>query len=247
MPFTFAHPAIILPLQFLNKKWFSLTGLVIGSMIPDFEYFIRMRIQSIYSHTIAGVFWFDLPLALLISFIFHNKVKNLLFQNSPYCLQSRLLIFTTFNWNNYFKQNWIVVLFSILIGTVSHLLWDSFTHDSGYFVNHITLLQNSVYIFGIDIPILKIAQHLSTFAGGAILFFAIFKLPKNTISKKTVNKNYWLVTFLFFVLILILRFSAGIGIKEYGNIIVSIISAALLSLILTSIFLMQKHRIKISK
>lgn len=247
MPFTFAHPAIILPLQFLNKKWFSLTGLVIGSMIPDFEYFIRMRIQSIYSHTIAGVFWFDLPLALLISFIFHNKVKNLLFQNLPYCLQSRFLIFTTFNWNNYFKQNWIVVLFSILIGTVSHLLWDSFTHDSGYFVNHITLLQNSVYIFGIDIPILKIAQHLSTFAGGAILFFAIFKLPKNTISKKTVNKNYWLVTFLFFVLILILRFSAGIGIKEYGNIIVSIISAALLSLILTSIFLMQKHRIKISK
>lgn len=247
MPFTFAHPAIILPLQFLNKKWFSLTGLVIGSMIPDFEYFIRMRIQSIYSHTIAGVFWFDLPLALLISFIFHNKVKNLLFQNLPYCLQSRFLIFTTFNWNNYFKQNWIVVLFSILIGTVSHLLWDSFTHDSGYFVNHITLLQNSVYIFGIDIPILKIAQHLSTFAGGAILFFAIFKLPKNTISKKTVNKNYWLVTFLFFVLILILRFSAGIGIKEYGNIIVSIISAALLSLILTSIFLMQKHRIKINK
>ncbi|UUW09407.1 DUF4184 family protein [Flavobacterium plurextorum] len=247
MPFTFAHPAIILPLQFLNKKWFSLTGLVIGSMIPDFEYFIRMRIQSIYSHTIAGVFWFDLPLALLISFIFHNKVKNLLFQNLPYCFQSRFLIFTTFNWNNYFKQNWIVVLFSILIGTASHLLWDSFTHDSGYFVNHITLLQNSVYIFGIDIPILKIAQHLSTLAGGAILFFAIFKLPKNTISKKTVNKNYWLVTFLFFVLILILRFSAGIGIKEYGNIIVSIISAALLSLILTSIFLMQKHRIKISK
>ncbi|RXM43494.1 DUF4184 family protein [Flavobacterium sp. YO64] len=236
MPFTFAHPAIILPLPFLNKRWFSLTGLIIGSMIPDFEYFIRMRIQSIYSHTIAGVFWFDLPLALFISFIFHNKVKNLLFQNSPYCLQSRLLIFTTFNWNNYFKQNWIVVLFSILIGTASHLLWDSFTHKSGYFVNHIAALQNSVYLFGIDIPILKMAQHLSTFAGSVIIFFALFKLPKNTISRNPVNKNYWFVTFLFFVLILILRFSAGIGIKEYGNIIVSIISVALLSLILTPIF-----------
>ena len=236
MPLTFAHPAIILPLPFLNKRWFSLTGLIIGSMIPDFEYFIRMRIQSIYSHTLAGIFWFDLPLALLISFIFHNKVKNLLFQNSPYCLQSRLLIFTTFNWNNYFKQNWIVVIFSILIGTASHLLWDSFTHDSGYFVNHIATLQNSVYLFGIDIPILKIAQHLSTFLGGVIIFFAIFKLPKNVISRNPVNKNYWFVTFLFFVLILILRFSAGIGIKEYGNIIVSIISAALLSLILTPIF-----------
>lgn len=247
MPFTFAHPAIILPLPFLNRRWFSLTGLIIGSMIPDFEYFIRMRIQSIYSHTIAGVFWFDLPLALLLCFIFHNKVKNLLFNNLPHCLQSRFLIFTTFNWNNYFKQNWIVVFFSILIGTASHLLWDSFTHDSGYFVNHIPALQNSVYLFGIDIPILKIAQHLSTFLGGVIIFFAIFKLPKNAISRNPVNKNYWFATFLFFVLILILRFFAGIGIKEYGNIIVSVISAALLSLILTSIFLMQKHRIKISK
>jgi hypothetical protein len=54
MPFTFSHPAIILPLKYFKKKWFSLTGLVIGSMTPDFEYFVRMRIQSNYSHTIEG-------------------------------------------------------------------------------------------------------------------------------------------------------------------------------------------------
>ncbi|WP_113654854.1 DUF4184 family protein, partial [Pedobacter namyangjuensis] len=30
MPFTFSHPAIVLPLTYLPKKWFSLTGLVIG-------------------------------------------------------------------------------------------------------------------------------------------------------------------------------------------------------------------------
>jgi hypothetical protein len=42
MPFTFAHPAIVLPLKHLPKRWYSLTGLIIGSMTPDFEYFIRM-------------------------------------------------------------------------------------------------------------------------------------------------------------------------------------------------------------
>lgn len=41
MPFTFSHPAIILPLSYLPKKWFSLTGLIIGSLIPDFEYLLE--------------------------------------------------------------------------------------------------------------------------------------------------------------------------------------------------------------
>ena len=41
MPFTFSHPAAVLPLRLLPRHWFSLTGLVIGSMVPDFEYFLR--------------------------------------------------------------------------------------------------------------------------------------------------------------------------------------------------------------
>ena len=57
MPFTFSHPALILPLKYFPNKWFSLTGLVIGSLTPDFEYFLRMRIKSVYSHTLEGIFW----------------------------------------------------------------------------------------------------------------------------------------------------------------------------------------------
>jgi hypothetical protein len=33
MPFTFSHPAIVLPLTFLPRQWFSFTGLVIGFAI----------------------------------------------------------------------------------------------------------------------------------------------------------------------------------------------------------------------
>lgn len=46
MSFTFSHPAIVSPLNYFPNKWFSLTGLVIGSLTPDFEYFLRMRIKS---------------------------------------------------------------------------------------------------------------------------------------------------------------------------------------------------------
>ena len=44
MPFTFSHPAIVLPLVRKSGHWFSATGLIIGSLTPDFEYFMRMRI-----------------------------------------------------------------------------------------------------------------------------------------------------------------------------------------------------------
>lgn len=104
MPFTFSHPAIILPLTYLPKKWFSLTGLVIGSLTPDFEYFIRMRIKSDYSHTIEGLFWFDLPLGLLIAFIFHNIVRDSLFDNLPTFLNSRISKFKQLKWNEHFKK-----------------------------------------------------------------------------------------------------------------------------------------------
>ena len=147
MPFTFSHPAIVLPLTFLPRQWFSLTGLVIGSLTPDFEYFLRMRIQSNYSHSISGLFWFDLPLGILLAFIFHNIVRDILFDNLPTILKSRVMKFKMFDWNNYFKRNWLVVTISVLIGAGSHIFWDSFTHDQGYFVQTIPVLTNTVDFF----------------------------------------------------------------------------------------------------
>ncbi|MEP7093456.1 MAG: DUF4184 family protein, partial [Flavobacterium sp.] len=154
MPFTFSHPAIILPLKYLPGKWFSLTGLIVGSLTPDFEYFIRMKVQSNYSHTVYGIFWFDLPLAILLCFIFHNIVRDDLFKNLPKNIQSKTLVYTEFNWNNYFKRSWFIIVISTLIGIASHLLWDSFTHDHGYFVNKISLLRNSVSLFDKEVPVL---------------------------------------------------------------------------------------------
>ena len=137
MPFTLSHPAAILPLTYLPTRWFSLTGLVIGSLTPDFEYFLRMRLKSLYGHTVAGLFWFDLPLGLALAFIFHNQVRNSLFDNLPPFLGSRFQAFRQFDWNGYFIKNIGIVVVSILVGAASHLLWDSFTHDRGYFVRTI--------------------------------------------------------------------------------------------------------------
>jgi Domain of unknown function (DUF4184) len=49
-----------------------------------------MKMQSDYSHTLGGLFWFDLPLGLLLAFIFHTIVRNMLDDNLPAVLRSLL-------------------------------------------------------------------------------------------------------------------------------------------------------------
>ncbi|MET3027689.1 DUF4184 family protein [Flavobacterium sp. UW10123] len=230
MPFTFSHPAIILPLRYLPKSWFSITALAIGSLTPDFEYFLRMKVKSDYSHTLNGIFWFDLPLALLFTFLFHNLTRNLLFQNLPSFIRSRILIFTDFNWNAYFKRNWLIVFFSLLIGIFSHILWDAFTHKHGYFVNQIEILKSTIAIFGSEIPFWKIAQHLSTLIGSIILLITFFSSPITNNSTISINKLYWSLVILFTTVILFMRFIVNPQTINIGNLVVSFISSFLLAI-----------------
>src|SRR4051812_45047977 len=122
MPFTFSHPAAILPLSYVPKKYVSFTGLVAGSMIPDLEYFFRFRAQSYYSHTWAGIFWFDLPLAIMACFLFHNVIRDLLIQNLPMSVSARCRHCFHFDWNKRFQQKWIIVIVCILMGAATHLV-----------------------------------------------------------------------------------------------------------------------------
>ena len=242
MPFTFSHPAIVLPLTFLPRQWFSLTGLVIGSLTPDFEYFLRMRIKSNYSHSIDGLFWFDLPLGLLLAFMFHNIVRDRLFDNLPTFLKSRFSTFRQFDWNEHFKRNWFVVLISILIGAASHIFWDSFTHDHGYFVQTIPTLQNSVDFLGRQILILKILQHSSTLLGGLVIAFVIYKLPSNKSENEKINLKYWLILAGLTLTIIAVRLLFGLELKQYENVIVTAISVGLISLTITPLLIKKNEK-----
>jgi len=227
MPFTFSHPALVLPLTYLPRKWYSLTGLVIGSLTPDFEYFIRMRIQSNYSHTILGLLWFDLPIGLLLALAYHNIVRDSLLDNFPTLLKSRLSVFRQFDWNIYFKKKWFVVIISIIIGIVSHLCWDSFTHNDGYFVQTIPFLTNTVEFFGMHATIFKIIQHSSTLLGGIVIAWAILKLPRVKSVTGQFNIKYWGIIICLTFTIIALRLISGLDYRLYGHVVATGISAGL--------------------
>jgi len=205
MPFTFAHPAAILPAKYFPKKWISYTALAIGSMTPDFEYFFRMRNLGIYGHTWTGLFWFDLPIAFILTLIYHAFVKNSLIDNLPLMFRQRLSCFKDLNWFGHLKQNFLSVLICLIIGIATHILWDSFTHRTGYFVTHIPWLLKNTEIFGIGQVRFYILQVVSSSVGLILLFYALFMLPKDkTVGRKNILW-YWLTVLCIMVGIVSLR------------------------------------------
>lgn len=236
MPFTFSHPAIILPFSYLPKRWVSMTGLIIGSMAPDFEYFFRMKVYSLYSHKWTGLFWFDLPLTIILAFIFHLILRNSLVDNLPTFLNNRLIAFRDFNWTKYFKKNFLAVIISCLIGGASHILWDSFTHKNGQFVQSIDELTNTVIISGYSIPVYKMLQHFSTIVGGLIVIYSLLQFPKTKLLlKQKATLPFWVLVGLTALLIVTTRLLTGLNYKDYGDLIITIMTGTLVGLVLTSI------------
>ncbi|USG68041.1 DUF4184 family protein [Brevibacillus ruminantium] len=197
MPFTFAHPAIVLP--FYRVRWLSFSALIFGSMAPDFEYFLRLRPYSTISHTVAGLFLFDLPMVFLLAFLFHFIVKRSLVAHLPAPLDRGLHSLANRPWQLGSFRSFVVFAYSALIGSFSHVAWDAFTHDGAFFVQRISLLQQKVVMAGWEIPVYKLLQHGSTLGG--LLLIALFtwaaarrknssRLPTDTCEASAILTGY---------------------------------------------------------
>ena len=237
MPFTFSHPAILLP--FLKNKKLSATALIVGSMSPDFEYFFRMKMQSEISHTLLGIFLIDLPLGFIVMFAFHEIIKRPLIENLPAFLQNRLQELKEFNWVVYFKSAVFIVLISFFLGAFSHIVWDSMTHWDGYIVQRFSFFNLELF----SIPFYKIAQHASSIIGLGWILFYIYKLPEKNENSKIVDFNYWSFSIVFTAVFIAVRFYFGIQLNQIGNAIVSIISPIILAITLTGLIFRNKKTI----
>lgn len=233
MPFTFSHPAIVMPF----RKWLSVSGLIIGSMSPNFEYFFKMKISNLYGHSFDGIFYFDLTASILVAFIFHNLIRNQLILNLPPVLNSRFNECIKFNWNQYFIKNWIKVITSILIGIVSHILWDSFTHETGYFVEKISVLKMLLN----NIPVYKILQHSSTLIGISYIIYFIYNLPKNKSNSVFLNLRYCFFLIIISLIIILTKLYCNSFSIAIGNLIVTVIMSLFLGLMITSVINLKQY------
>ncbi|WP_066759576.1 DUF4184 family protein [Crocinitomix algicola] len=234
MPFTFCHPAIILPLTKISKNKISATGLVIGSMAPDFEYFIKMKMEKIHGHTFEGILYFTLPLTILLSIIYHKFVRDHLINSLPEFLNHKVLCYVGIDWFTWLKKYWYVLIYSSLIGVLSHLLWDNFTHPHTFMVNHIPILKGWINVFGVVMSRTDFLQALSTLIGGVIILATLIIPKQNQYNHKQFKTKikYWAFICLITIIILFVR-----NIQSLGDFIATLISGGLIGLIVTPYFL----------
>lgn len=232
MPFTPAHPAIVLPFIKINGRFLSATGLIVGSVTPDFEYFFKMSVSGEHSHTLPGLFYFDLPVGFFLAIIFHTIIKKRFVSNLPWFLQSRLQPLSNIDFPGYIRKNPAAFLISIFIGSASHIFWDGFTHFDGFFVTRLPFYDGAYILFeGVHYPLWYALQHISTFAG--LLVVAIFVLLMRPQPGTTYDPSlsYWIFVLAAMLLVIALRFGFWPDHASLGNFVVSTISALCLAVL----------------
>ncbi|QDY80515.1 DUF4184 family protein [Streptomyces qinzhouensis] len=170
MPFTLSHPAAVLPLL---RRPFVPAALVAGAMAPDVAYFIQSLpfrpttavwyepyFNATTTHSLTDLPTVALPLALALVaayYLLRGPVTALLparFAPAPpegppsgAGERTRFAV-------------WLLV--SALIGIVTHVVWDSFTHVDGYVVTRVDFLRDPVPG---GLTVARLLQHLSTAVG----------------------------------------------------------------------------------
>jgi hypothetical protein len=232
MPFTAAHPAIVLPFLRLGQRELTATAFVIGSVAPDFEYFLKMKVRSEHSHSIAGLFYFDLPLTIALAFIFHLIVKRNLIQNLPRPLQQRYQPLVAYEFVAGFKKHFALFIICALAGSVTHIFWDSFTHTYGYFAQNLPVIKNQyVTILGARYPMFFVLQHVSTIVGLLAIAGYVWLMKGGRSPVKVPRLQYWLMVFFIMIGITFVRFLIRHDDIGPGNVVVSLISGFCIGLI----------------
>lgn len=233
MPFTFCHPAIVLPLT--RSKYLSTSALIIGSTAPDFEYFLRMDMIRSHGHDFWAIFYFNLPLTLLLYLVFQYIVKVPLIINSSAILQTRFNRLINENINTFSKSNVLKVSLSACIGIFSHLLWDSFTHKQGFFEGEFPFLLETFHFLNKEWIVFQFLQIWSSILGGIYIIYFIMKMPSGPIKFKTNFLQFWSIAIIISFFVIYLR-----DCQTTGQFIATSISSGFIGLILSSIIFQIK-------
>lgn len=232
MPFTFSHPAIILPLR--TSRYVSVSALVIGSMSPDFEYILKMQLHATISHTFQGAFLLDLPICIGLYLAFHLWIKRPLLANSPALVRSRLGELYAINAFQEIAKRLHILLLSFLIGIFSHFLWDSFTHDNTLMVNTLPFLSMTMDLGFITLPVFRVLQHISTLLGAWAIYFALLRQKPEAVPLPAQAKLYWGISAFFFLLLIAIR--SLWGYTHFGHGVAAVLGAFVYALLLSGLF-----------
>ena len=157
-----------------------MSALVIGTMVPDFEYLIRLSPGGGEWHTRVGLLEFCLPAGLATWWIFRTVIGPALLRLLPPGLGAAARATVAPGPTYRLIPG---ALAAIVMGAASHDLWDSFTHLDGWAARQLPWLKDRLYIAPhYWIRYFLILQYVSSVLGLlaviAILWHWVAKQPK---------------------------------------------------------------------
>jgi hypothetical protein len=123
MPFTVSHAAAALPVRLFSRR-VPLAALMVGSMAPDFAFFVPFAPYRSSTHSIPGLFWFCLPAGLVVWAVFVRWMEHPTMALLPDAWREKLTPTGAFT-----ARLLGLASIGIVLGAITHLIWDSFTHS----------------------------------------------------------------------------------------------------------------------
>jgi hypothetical protein len=128
MPYTLSHAAAVLPFSRPLARMRVLSATVIGSTVPDFGHLMPVYPPRLLTHSALSLITFSLPVGLLSYWIFQLLMKRPLLSLLPGQAYMRWRPYAApAAWKS--PLQWLLAAAGILVGALSHLVWDGFTHE----------------------------------------------------------------------------------------------------------------------
>jgi hypothetical protein len=174
VPFTISHAAAVIPLRKLTKGSLPLAALMIGSMSPDFAYFLRGATDRVDTHSIPGLFWFCWPISMALWIVFVRVLEQPTIALLPESWRTRFAA----SHREMTLKSLMLASVAVIAGAVTHLIWDGFTHRGTAIVGALPALHEVVFYYGRwPIRWFVVLQHLSSIAGILLLAIWAWSLP----------------------------------------------------------------------
>jgi len=162
MPFTISHAAAVLPLRKLAGSRLPLAAMMIGSMSPDFAYFLPQDSGRASSHDFEGILLFCWPVSLALWLLFVHLLERPTIELLPAAWRTRVprsdptlsasaLAFASL---------------AVIMGAMTHVAWDAFTHFGTPITERFPAFNVVLFTFhGHSMPVYLFLQYLCSVIG----------------------------------------------------------------------------------
>ena len=186
MPFTISHAAAVLPFSKLGKSGLPLAAMMIGSMSPDFAYFLPESLAQTSRHDLEGILFFCWPASLVLWLLFVHVIEGPTIELLPAAWRARVPRSDT----TVSLKALALASIAVVLGAMTHVAWDAFTHANTPMTEVFPALRAEVFtVRGRSIRVYLVLQYVSSVVGLLALALWALKLRRAAPQVRSIHES----------------------------------------------------------